>query len=77
MTDLLPCPFCGAKAAMSVLEDDEPGEIISAWVACSCGVELHEQRTEDDAAKCWNTRASSVTINNISNVMSSPPGSGK
>lgn len=59
MTTLLPCPFCGAKTAMSILED-EPGETISAWVACRCGVEIRERRTEEEAALHWNTRATSL-----------------
>lgn len=53
---LADCPFCGGKAAMSILED-EPGEILGAWVACRCGVEIHKRRTEAEAAKAWNTRA--------------------
>jgi Lar family restriction alleviation protein len=54
---LLPCPFCGSRVAMSILEDDEPGEILSAWVECLCGVEMHESRTEAEAAMRWNVRA--------------------
>lgn len=54
--ELLPCPFCGGKAAMCVLEDS-PGDIISAWVNCSCGMETHERRTEAEAAEKWNTRS--------------------
>lgn len=59
MTTLLPCPFCGAKAAMSILED-EPGETISAWVSCECGVEICERPTEEEAISRWNTRATSL-----------------
>jgi Lar family restriction alleviation protein len=55
--DLLPCPFCGSQVALSVLEDDEPGEIISAWVHCPCGIEMHERRTEAEAVAKWNCRA--------------------
>lgn len=59
--DLLPCPFCGSRVAMSVLEDDAPGEILSAWVECSrCGIEIKERRTEVDAAAQWNRRATKL-----------------
>lgn len=59
MTILLPCPFCGTKAALSVLED-EPGQTISAWVSCPCGVETRERPTEIEASLLWNRRASPV-----------------
>lgn len=53
---LKPCPFCGRKAALCILEDS-PGELISAWVNCTCGIETRERRTEREAIELWNTRA--------------------
>jgi Lar family restriction alleviation protein len=54
--ELRPCPFCGGKGALCVLEG-EPGEFIGAWVNCSCGAETREQRTEREAIIKWNTRS--------------------
>lgn len=65
MIELKPCPFCGAQAAMSVLEDDqEPWQsapdILCAWIACTCGAQIGECRTEAEAATHWNRRVAAV-----------------
>jgi hypothetical protein len=55
--ELADCPFCGSNAAMSILLDDDDECVLSAWVSCPCGIEIHECRTEAEAAMKWNCRA--------------------
>lgn len=70
MTDLLPCPFCGCTADI-VEKDVEPqedpwygGKDISFVQCRSCGCALFDKYFHDgfvnneEAAKAWNTRAS-------------------
>ena len=56
-TTLLPCPFCGGKAAMEhVSQIWEPRE--RYWAACqSCHMSGKHYRTESEAIEAWNTRA--------------------
>src|ERR1700761_6938336 len=54
MTELLPCPFCGAPARDDLLpHHNGPG-----WVQCSaCECDQHMSDTREEAVARWNTRA--------------------
>ena len=67
MSDLLPCPFCGAKAYTQKRDvngnlfppDKQP--LVTTWAACcendaNCGAEVRKFWHEDDAIKAWNRR---------------------
>jgi hypothetical protein len=56
MTELLPCPFCGAPARDDLLpHHNGPG-----WVQCSaCECDQHMSDTREEAVARWNTRTPS------------------
>lgn len=58
MTELLPCPFCGAPARDDLLPHaGGPG-----WVQCSeCECDQHMSDTLEEAVARWNRRAPSLT----------------
>lgn len=55
MTELLPCPFCGAAQDI----DQDIADTGVFWVRCSeCCAEGAAADTKEDAAQAWNTRTS-------------------
>lgn len=56
MSKLKSCPFCGDKAILDEMEFSLPKRRF-IWVHCkSCGAQTRQEKTEEDAIKCWNIR---------------------
>ena len=50
---LKPCPFCGGEARLITTK-----EAPEAWVECNiCGASSEFKPVEENAIKCWNSRA--------------------
>ncbi|OWQ97987.1 Lar family restriction alleviation protein [Sphingopyxis witflariensis] len=63
MSDLLPCPFCGAPAERFTLGEGEPDNAGGDVITCTrCQASSHvEFGRKENLVDCWNTRATAVT----------------
>ena len=60
MSELKPCPFCGTKDTVIVLENNsEDGRyvtVICNWLKGGCGADGGQRLTKKDAVDAWNKR---------------------
>lgn len=52
--ELLPCPFCGCKEDLEII--DCPGGGVTCGVSCPCGAEILGMFRPDESINQWNTR---------------------
>jgi Lar family restriction alleviation protein len=56
--ELLPCPFCGNKDAIMLMNDSRRG---TWWVLCdNCGARGNETDRESRAVEGWNSRTAAA-----------------
>jgi Lar family restriction alleviation protein len=62
MSELKPCPFCGAEATRFTIGDDEPNNAGGDVIVCTgCQASSHvEFGRKENLVSCWNQRAESV-----------------
>lgn len=59
MSEMLPCPFCGSKAAIEEYDyyDDGPDYSVQCTnIACACSGPYRFWHTKEEAVKAWNHR---------------------